>query len=108
MAGQFTWFDLSSTDNAASVRFYTQLMGWGTESWGGGDYTMFKGPSGKTFGGVDVRVARRLFMTFDVRYRWAAADLNQQWINFDPIDLSGLGVSAGINITNRLSRIARS
>jgi hypothetical protein len=55
-------------------------------------------PTAHVLGGVDVRVARRLFMTFDVRYRWAAADLNQQWINFDPIDLSGLGVSAGINV----------
>lgn len=52
MVGQFTWFDLSSGDNAASVRFYTELMGWTTQSWAGGQYTMFARESGKTFGGV--------------------------------------------------------
>jgi predicted enzyme related to lactoylglutathione lyase len=51
MAGQFTWFDLSTPDAAASVRFYTQLMGWTTESWSGGEYTMFKSGA-DTFGGV--------------------------------------------------------
>lgn len=53
MAGRFVWFDLSTTDNPAAVRFYTELMGWTTESWGGGDmpYTMFK-QGDKTFGGV--------------------------------------------------------
>src|SRR5688500_1201951 len=51
MAGQFTWFDLSTDDNAASVRFYTQLLGWTTEAWAGGAYTMFKSGD-KTFGGV--------------------------------------------------------
>jgi predicted enzyme related to lactoylglutathione lyase len=52
MAGELTWFDLSSGDNAASIRFYTQLMGWTTESWGGDAYTMFKSAEGKTFGGI--------------------------------------------------------
>ncbi len=52
MAGQFTWFDLSSGDLAASVRFYTQLLGWSTRSWGGGDYTMFEREEGKAFGGL--------------------------------------------------------
>ena len=55
-------------------------------------------PSAQVFAGVDVRVFRRLYVTFDGRYRWASGDLGQEWINFDPIDLAGAHVSAGVNI----------
>jgi len=55
-------------------------------------------PTAHVLGGVDVRVARRLYVTFDARYRWAAADLSSQWVSFDPIDLSGVRLSAGINV----------
>jgi hypothetical protein len=55
-------------------------------------------PSAHVFGGVDVRLIRRLFATVDVRYLWAAGDLGQEWVNFDPIDLAGARVSAGINV----------
>jgi outer membrane protein W len=55
-------------------------------------------PTAHVFGGVDVRMARHLFATFDARYRWAAADLTSQWVDFDPIDLSGLRLSAGVNV----------
>lgn len=54
-------------------------------------------PSAHVFGGVDVRVFRRLYMTVDGRYLWAAGDLGREWINFDPIDLSGARLSAGLN-----------
>jgi hypothetical protein len=54
-------------------------------------------PSAHAFGGVDVRVLRRAYVTFDARYIWAAGDLGADWIDFDPIDLSGLRVSAGFN-----------
>jgi hypothetical protein len=56
-------------------------------------------PSGHVFGGVDVRLFRRLYATVDVRYLWAAGDLGQEWINFDPIDLAGARVSAGVNVS---------
>lgn len=55
-------------------------------------------PSAHVFGGIDVRVFRRLYATLDVRYLWAAGDLGREWINFDPIDLAGTRVSAGINV----------
>lgn len=55
-------------------------------------------PSVHVFGGVDVRVARRLFVTFDGRYLWAAGDLGREWIDFDPIDLGGTRLSAGLNL----------
>jgi hypothetical protein len=55
-------------------------------------------PSAHVFGGADLRVFKRLFATVDVRYLWAAGDLSREWVDFDPIDLSGMRVSAGINV----------
>ena len=54
-------------------------------------------PSVHILGGVDVRVLRRLYVSFDARYLWASGDLGRDWIDFDPIDLSGFRLSAGIN-----------
>jgi len=69
------------------------------------DYSVFsdvfeaKGwaPSAHLSGGVDVRLLRRLFLTVDGRYVWAKGDLGRTWVDFDPIDLSGLRMSVGIN-----------
>jgi hypothetical protein len=55
-------------------------------------------PAGQIFGGVDVKVWKRLYVGVDVRHLWAAADLGRDWIDFDPIDLTGTRVAAGINI----------
>jgi len=54
-------------------------------------------PTAHAFGGVDVRVLRRAYVTFDARYTWASGNLGPDWIDFDPIDLSGLRLSAGFN-----------
>jgi hypothetical protein len=55
-------------------------------------------PSGHVFGGMDWRMWRHLYATFDVRHVWAAGDLGPKWVDFDPIDLAGTRVSAGINV----------
>jgi hypothetical protein len=55
-------------------------------------------PSAHVFGGVDVRVHRRMFVAMEGRYLWASATLQRQFQGFDPIDLTGLRVSAGINV----------
>ena len=55
-------------------------------------------PSAQVFGGVDVRVWKRLYVTVDGRYLFANADLGADWIDFDPIDLAGFRLSGGINI----------
>ena len=55
-------------------------------------------PSAQVFGGVDVRVFRRLYVTGDARYLWAAGTLGRDWIDFEPIDLAGFRVSAGFNV----------
>jgi hypothetical protein len=55
-------------------------------------------PSAQLFGGVDVRVFKRVYVTLDGRYLWAAADLGRDWIDFEPIDLAGFRLSGGVNV----------
>jgi hypothetical protein len=54
-------------------------------------------PSAHVFGGGDIRVYRRVYFTLEGRYSWAAADLDRTFIDFDPIDLAGFRLGAGIN-----------
>jgi hypothetical protein len=49
-------------------------------------------------GGVGIQIVRRLYLTVDARYQWAEADLNGTWINFEPLDLTGVRLSTGINV----------
>ena len=53
-------------------------------------------PSAHVFGGVDVKVLRRLYISGEGRYLWSRATPDRDFIDFDPIDLAGLGVTAGI------------
>ena len=55
-------------------------------------------PGAHVFGGVDVRLHGRWFLTLDGRYFWASADLGDDFEGFDPIDLAGFRAGAGINI----------
>ena len=55
-------------------------------------------PSAHVFGGADIKLLKRLYLTVEARYRWAAGDLGADWIDFDPIDLSGLQLGSGVNI----------
>lgn len=49
-------------------------------------------------GGADVHATSHLYYSFDARYLWAGAKLNEPWRSFDGIDLTGLRVSGGINV----------
>jgi hypothetical protein len=55
-------------------------------------------PSAHVFGGIDVRLARRLFASVEGRYLWASASLQQSFEGFEPIDLAGLRLATGINV----------
>jgi hypothetical protein len=55
-------------------------------------------PSAQVFGGVDVKLHGRWFLTLDGRYVWAAGALGNDFEGFDPIDLAGFRAGAGINI----------
>jgi hypothetical protein len=54
-------------------------------------------PSAHAFGGVDVQIHRRLFLTVEGRYVWANATLGNDFVDFDPIDLAGFRVATGVN-----------
>jgi opacity protein-like surface antigen len=53
-------------------------------------------PSVHFFGGVDVKVYQRLYVTAEARYVWSEADLETDFDGFEPIDLSGFRCGAGI------------
>ncbi|MEW6320322.1 MAG: hypothetical protein AB1635_04455 [Acidobacteriota bacterium] len=55
-------------------------------------------PSAHAFGGADIQVFRKLFVTVEGRYTWASGTLSTDFIGFDPIDLSGFRLSGGINV----------
>jgi hypothetical protein len=88
--GGMLWYGLSQTGDFVDFTDFSVFT----------DVFESKGwtPTAHVFGGVDVRIARRLYATVDARYRWAAPSLTSEWVDFDPIDLSGLRLSAGINV----------
>ncbi len=53
-------------------------------------------PSAHVFGGVDIGVTRRISATVEVRYRWADAPMEPDFVDFDPIDLTGVRVTGGV------------
>ncbi len=55
-------------------------------------------PTAHFFGGVEVKLIPRVFLTFEMRYSWADAELSGSFVGFDPIDLAGLRTSFGIDI----------
>ncbi len=55
-------------------------------------------PSGHVVGGADVQVYKHLFMSFEAKYLWSSADLEQKFVDFAPIDLSGARFGAGIHL----------
>jgi hypothetical protein len=54
-------------------------------------------PSAHIFAGVDVKLARRLFLSGEGRYLWSQAELGPDFASFKPIDLTGFKLTAGIN-----------
>ena len=55
-------------------------------------------PSVHAFGGADVNVWKRVFLGLEARYVWADAELGRDFAGFEPIDLSGLKLSVGLNV----------
>jgi opacity protein-like surface antigen len=54
-------------------------------------------PIFNVMGGTDIQVMRRLVLSFEARYSWQHADLDSDFVDFDPIDLGGLRFGAGIH-----------
>lgn len=53
-------------------------------------------PTGYLGGGLDIRIAKHTYLTLDVRHSWAKTDLGIDYVSFDPLDLSGVRVTAGL------------
>lgn len=52
--GDFVWYDLMTTDTAAAIAFYTQVLGWSTQDFEGGKepYKMWVGSQGAMGGSM--------------------------------------------------------
>lgn len=60
-----------------------QSSGWGTES--------------HVFGGLDLQLSPPWYLSLEGRYVWANADLSEDYVGFDPIDLNGLRITVGFS-----------
>lgn len=64
------------------------------------DYFVSSGftPSAHVFGGADLHLYRILFLSAEGRYVWAHAKLGKDFVDFDPIDLTGFRLSTGLHV----------
>jgi len=53
-------------------------------------------PTAHVLGGTDIQVYKRLMFTAEARYQWASGTLGDDFIGFEPLDLSGFRASAGL------------
>ena len=54
-------------------------------------------PIAHVFGGTDVQVFSRMLVSLEGRYSWSSAALDQDFIDFEPIDLGGLKFGVGLH-----------
>lgn len=55
-------------------------------------------PTAMVFGGTDIQVYKRMFMSLEGRYVWAKATLDADFIDFEPMDLGGFRFGAGFHL----------
>jgi hypothetical protein len=55
-------------------------------------------PSFHVFGGADIQLYKRMFLSLEGRYMWADAPLSRDFIDFEPIDLGGFRFGAGLHL----------
>lgn len=55
-------------------------------------------PEGHAMAGLDVSLTPRLVLTGEGRYTYAKAEMAQDFVGFDKIDLSGFAITAGLAI----------
>jgi len=56
------------------------------------------GSAAQVAAGVDWNLSQRFALTTQARYLWGKADLGLDFSGFDPIDLSGIGMTGGLTI----------
>jgi opacity protein-like surface antigen len=55
-------------------------------------------PTVHVFGGTDIQMYKRMFLSLEGRYMWGSAELDRDFIDFEPIDLGGFRFGAGIHV----------
>ena len=56
-------------------------------------------PTLHVLGGTDIRVYRHMTLSFEGKYSWQHADLSNDFVDFNPIDLGGFRFGAGVHLT---------
>jgi hypothetical protein len=54
-------------------------------------------PTVHVFGGADIQLYKRMFLSLEGRYQWANATLDNDFIDFEPMDLGGFRFGAGFH-----------
>ena len=54
-------------------------------------------PTAHVFSGTDIQIYKRMFLSIEGRYTWANATLDNDFIDFEPIDLGGFRFGAGFH-----------
>lgn len=88
--GGLIWYKLEQIGDFVDLADLTIFPGefissaWGTET--------------HVFAGLDVQPGPRWYLSFEGRYVWADADVSGDFVGFDPIDLNGLRITAGVSL----------
>ena len=55
-------------------------------------------PSAHALAGADVRIYRKLYLTMEGRYTWSKATLDDDFVDFAPLDLAGFRLGGGVRV----------
>lgn len=106
--GRFCWYELYTTDPEGAQAFYTEVSGWGTEAWEGGDqpYTMWTAAQGPIGGMMELPQEAReagapphwiaYVSTTDVDGTMARAKELGASVGWGPFDLPDVGRVVGL------------
>jgi hypothetical protein len=89
--GGFVWYELEQAGDFVDFVDLTifnsafRSSGWGFAT--------------QAFGGVEVGLTPRWFLSVEGRYLWSDADLGDDFVSFEPIDLSGARIGAGMGFS---------
>ena len=57
-----------------------------------------KAPTMHVYGGADWSLGPVFFLTAEARYAWARTEMGPDFVDFDPMDLSGLQATVGLSV----------
>ena len=87
--GGFMWYELQQFGDFVDADFSISSLLLRSRGWT---------PSAHLLGGLDARITRRLYLSGEARYVWAAAALTRGFVGFEPLDLTGLRITVGLRL----------